>query len=147
MLIMYFFQMVLNTCEMWSKGIKIAFFSKKFQKIAQRLGASSPDPLCDTFEYTTFSFVTFGLSPLPLENSRLSAKPGHGFWSSILRYLCPTKTPLSNISDDFIACDFVIFGLPPPNQKPWLRLCTGDGISSRVPPNHWLSSASKSKLL
>ena len=30
--------------EMWSNGYKIAFFSKKLQKIAQRLGASPPDP-------------------------------------------------------------------------------------------------------
>ena len=42
MLIIYFFQVVLNTCEMWSNGIKIAFFSKKFQKIAQRLGVFVP---------------------------------------------------------------------------------------------------------
>ena len=55
--------MALNTCEMWFNGIKIAFFSKKLQKIAQRLGASpqtpkasggwgpSPQtPVCDTFE-------------------------------------------------------------------------------------------------
>ena len=42
----------------------------------------------------------------------------------------------------------VVFGLPPPpNQKSWLRLCTGDGISSRVPPNHCLCSPSESKLL
>ena len=36
--------MGLNTCEMWFNDIKIAFFSKKLQKIAQRLGASLPDP-------------------------------------------------------------------------------------------------------
>ena len=36
--------MALNTCEMWSNGIKIAFFSKKLLKIAQRLGALPPDP-------------------------------------------------------------------------------------------------------
>ena len=35
--------MALNTCDMWFTDIKIAFFSKKLQKIAQRLGAS-PDP-------------------------------------------------------------------------------------------------------
>ena len=33
-----------NMCEMWSNGIKIAFFSKKLQKIAQQLGALPPDP-------------------------------------------------------------------------------------------------------
>ena len=44
--------MDLNMCEMWFNGIKIAFFSKKLQKIAQQLdpqssqplGASPPDP-------------------------------------------------------------------------------------------------------
>ena len=29
---------------MWFNGIKIAFFTKKLQKIAQRLGASPPEP-------------------------------------------------------------------------------------------------------
>ena len=55
--------MALNTSEMWSNGIKIAFFSKNLQKIVQRLGASPPDPqslqrlgprpqplVCKTFE-------------------------------------------------------------------------------------------------
>ena len=28
--------MAMNTCEMWSNAIKIAFFSKKLTKIAQR---------------------------------------------------------------------------------------------------------------
>ena len=36
--------MALNMCEMWSNGIKIAFFSQKLQKIAQQLGASLSDP-------------------------------------------------------------------------------------------------------
>ena len=36
--------MALNMCEMWFNGIKIAFFSKKLQKIAQQMGASPPDP-------------------------------------------------------------------------------------------------------
>ena len=39
----YFFQMALNTCEMRPSGIKIACFSKKLQKLAQRLGPSPPD--------------------------------------------------------------------------------------------------------
>ena len=36
--------MALNTSEMRSNGIKIAFFSKKLQKIAQRLGGFAPRP-------------------------------------------------------------------------------------------------------
>ena len=56
--------MAVNTCVMWSNGIKIAFF-QKLTKIASGLGALSPDlhsprqleapppdPACDTFEYT-----------------------------------------------------------------------------------------------
>ena len=44
MLKIYYFEMALNTCKMRFNDIKIAFFSKKLQKTAQRLGASSPDP-------------------------------------------------------------------------------------------------------
>ena len=36
--------MARNTSEMLSNGINIAFFSKKLQKIAQRLGAGPPAP-------------------------------------------------------------------------------------------------------
>ena len=36
--------MALNMCEMRFNGIKIAFSSKKLQKVAQQLGASPPDP-------------------------------------------------------------------------------------------------------
>ena len=53
------FQMVLNTCEMWSNDIKIAFFFKKLWKIAQRppaAGGSTSDPVCDTFELTVHFF-------------------------------------------------------------------------------------------
>ena len=55
--------MALNTCEMWFDGIKIAFSTKKLQKIVLRLGAiphtpkasggwgpRPQTPTCDTFE-------------------------------------------------------------------------------------------------
>ena len=35
--------MALSKYEIWSNGIKTAFFSKNSQKIAKRLGASPPD--------------------------------------------------------------------------------------------------------
>ena len=83
--------MALNTCKMWFNGIKIAFFSKKLQKIAQRLGAGPPvpqnllrlgapppDPMCDTFELHKlsqhvsnvryFRFLSISLIPLSLQN-------------------------------------------------------------------------------
>ena len=58
--------MALNTCEMWSNGIKIAFFSKNLQKSPSGWGLYPQTPIatggwrlrpqtpvCDTFEYTS----------------------------------------------------------------------------------------------
>ena len=45
--------MALNTCEMWSNGIKIAFFSKNVQKLHSGWGLPPQTPVCDTFEYTS----------------------------------------------------------------------------------------------
>ena len=82
--------MALNMCEMWFNGIKIAFFSKKLQKIAQQLGASPPKPPAtggpapiprrlwyvwvtlafskrlQSYEFALFNYIS--LSPLPLQN-------------------------------------------------------------------------------
>ena len=85
--------MALNMCEMWFNGIKIASFTKKLQKIAQQLGASTPDaqnlrPLgapspapprlwyvwvtlafstrLQSYVFVFFNFIS--LSPLPLQN-------------------------------------------------------------------------------
>ena len=49
--------MALNTCKMWSNGVKTAFFFKKLRKIAQQLGASPPDPFNDTFELQYVSLL------------------------------------------------------------------------------------------
>ena len=76
------------------------FFFQKLTKIAQRLGALPPDPVSDTFEYTsllntsskldfyTFQQLVFALS---LYQNPGKVPSGYGFRSSILRYLCPTK--------------------------------------------------------
>ena len=69
--------MALDTCEMWSNGIKIAFFSKKLRKIVQRLGALPPGPhslrrlglrpqtpVCGTFELQYTSLLTHTSSNL-----------------------------------------------------------------------------------
>ena len=125
-------------------GIKIAFFTKKLQKIAQRLGASPPDPkslrrlgvppqtpVRDTFELHKLSqhvpkvrhlhFSTISLSPLSLKN------PGYvqtlnwfspiylDFISFILRYLCPTKT--SSLEKILMTSFYVICGLGLPQSK------------------------------
>ena len=145
--------MVLNTCEMWSNGIKIAFFFKKITKNRPATGGYVPrspyvirlnklgylhkSPNLDIF------ICNFWFKPSPFR--KLSVK-------------CQTRPRLlifhSTISlskRKFLFRKFlmtslhVICGLaPPPNQKSWLRLCTGDGISSCVPPNHSLSSPSES---
>ena len=126
--------MALNTCEMWFNGIKIAFFSKKLRNIAQRLGASPPDPRL-WYVWITIHFftrhvsqfkhvpiLTIGLSPLLERVPSYVPTPGRGLWSSILQYLCPHKKFLFEVSDDVIACD-LWFGPPPPSRKFWLRLC------------------------
>ena len=101
--------MALNMCEMWFNGIKIAFFSKKLQKIAQQLGALPPDPQSlrplgaqppdprsvIRLSYTGFlktspklricSFQLYQFKPSPFAKSWLSAK--------------------RQIFDDVIACD------------------------------------------
>ena len=78
-----------------------------------------------------FLLLTFGLSALPLNNSWLSAKPGHGFWSFILRYLYPPKSFFQKF---LMTSLHEIFGLPPLNQKSLVRLCTrGRGILGRAP--------------
>ena len=71
--------MALNMCKVWFNGIKIAFFSKKLQKIAQQQGASPSDPrlwyvwvtlvFSKRLQSYVFSFFNYiSLSPLPLQN-------------------------------------------------------------------------------
>ena len=115
---------------MWSNGIKIAFFLKKLQKIAQRLGASPPDPLFDTFEllkYTIrvsqlryFHFLTIILSPLPSAKSRLSAKHRPRLLIFHSTISLPHKKFL--FRKFMMTSLLVICGLGPPNQKSWLSL-------------------------
>ena len=88
--------MALNMCEMCFSGIKVAYFSKKLQKIAQQLGASPPDPpSVIRLSYTGFlktspklcicTFVLYYFKPSPFAKSWLSAN--------------------RQIFDDVIACD------------------------------------------
>ena len=128
--------MTLNTYEMWSNGIKIAFFfPKKSQKIGQRLGASPPDPqslrrlrprpqtpIRDTFELHLLSqhvpkvrylhFLTINLSPLPLQI--LVTRKQATTISDLPSYdiFVPQKLPLWKNFDDVISCD--LFFRPPP---------------------------------
>ena len=130
---------------MWSNGIKIALFSKKLQKIAQRLGVSPPDPiasggwglrpqtpLCDTFDlqYTcllnmrlpiyTFSHFNYCFKPYRLNKSLVMCQ--HQATASDLRFydiFAPQKILLSKF---LMTSLHVICGLGPPKQKFWLRL-------------------------
>ena len=144
---------LLNTCEMWSDGIKIAFF----QKNCQAAGASAPNPhlwyvwvnysACTRLRIYIFSCLTFGLRALPFENSSLKAKPGHGFWSYILRYLCPTKS--SSFKNFWWRHCMSFLVWPSPRSK---ILATpmhgwGGGFVGRAPPNHCLCLPSESKIL
>ena len=134
---------------------KYLFFTKKLQKIAQRLGdlpltpiaCSSKTPICDTFElrkftlyvsqFQHFHFLTISLGPLLSVKSWLSAKAGRGFSFSILRYVCPHKKfrfrKFLMTSLHVICCLPPPPPPPPPNQKSWLHL--------------WIHSMSKSRWL
>ena len=57
-------------------------FSKNLRKIAQRLGALSPDPrqIQHDSQFRHFHILTIGLSPPPREQvSRYVPTPGQGF--------------------------------------------------------------------
>ena len=92
MLKIEYFQMALDTGEMRSNGIKIAFFSKKLQKIVQRLGGfASRPPSVIRLNYSThlysnsspqfrhFLILTIGLSPLFERVPSYVPTPGHRF--------------------------------------------------------------------
>ena len=146
--------MVRNTCEMWPKSIKIAFFSKKFQKIAQRLRASSPDPpsvirlsklvyLHESPNLDIF-ICNFCFKPSPFRKLSVKCQTR----PRLLIFLSTTSLfSKSSSFENFWWLHCMWFLVCPPNQKSWLRLSTRDGISSRVPPNHCLCSPSESKLL
>ena len=66
-------------CKVWFNGIKIAFFTKKLQKIAQQQGASPPDlrlwyvwvtlafsKRLQSYVFALFNYISWG--SLPLQN-------------------------------------------------------------------------------
>ena len=109
--------MALNTCEMWSNGNKIAFFSKKYEKLPSGCGLCPQTLVCDTFElqytcllkhvsqFTHFRTLSIGLSPLLEGVPSCESTPGHGFWSSFCDIFASTKNFSFEVSDDVIACD------------------------------------------
>ena len=102
--------MALNTYEMWSNGIKIAFVTKNCLASDPRLWYAWVALLYAT-RLPIHYFSSFGLSPLLSKILVKCHHTGYDFWSSILRWLCPTKVPFSKISDHVIVCDFW-FGPP-----------------------------------
>ena len=135
--------MALNMCEMWSNGIKIAYYSKKFQKLTQRLEAETQTPIAtggwglgpqtpsvirlSTLAYSasllssTFPLSNYCISfrPLPLPKSWLSANR---------LQLQVFHSTISFPHKNFLFWKFlmtslhVICALGPPNQKSWLLL-------------------------
>ena len=114
--------MALNTCEMWSNGVKQPFFSKKLRKIAQRLGAPHPDPrqqyVWITVHFFTqhvslfrrFHILTIGLSPPLWTSSKLRAntRPRLLIFHSTMS-LPPQKIPLSK----FLMTSLHVIWAPP----------------------------------
>ena len=133
---------LLNTCKMWSNGIKIAFFFKNLQKSPSGWGLCpqtpiatggwglrAQTPICDTFECTSLlntspkldiSTSNDWFSPSHFTKILVKVPADYSFRSSILRYLCPTKSAF--FWKVLMTSLHVICGLGPPNQKSWLRL-------------------------
>ena len=99
--------MALNMSEMWSNGIKIAFVFQKIKKKLFQWLAALPQDL-----YSLPRIYFANLSPLFSAKSWLRAKPG--FWSSILRYLRPTK---SSFFENFWWRHSMWFVICPPQSK------------------------------
>ena len=133
--------MALNTREMWSNGIKIASFSKKLRKIAQRLGALSPNPhnlrrlgapppdpclwyVWITVHFftqallsiSTFSHFNYWFKPSPLKEFLVTCQHEASTASDLPFYdiLAPTKNSSFEVSDESL---HVICGLGPPPQS------------------------------
>ena len=129
--------MVLNTCEMWSDGIKIAFFPQKCKKIAKQLGfgPKPPSVIClsklvclhTSPKLHIFIFSSgFKRSPIWKLFVKCQTRPRLLIIQVILRYLCPTKSCSSFENFWWRHCmSFLVW--PSPNQKSWLSLCTGGG--------------------
>ena len=142
MLKILFFQMALNRCELWSKGIKIAFFPKNFKKLSSvwelcpqtliglRLEDPPPDlrlwyvirlsytSLLNSFsQFRYFHFLTFGSSPLLLAKilfkcHTLATASDLPFYDIFVLQ----KVPLSKNFDDVV---HTFCGLPlPPLKNP-----------------------------
>ena len=148
--------MVLNTCEMWSNGIKITFFPKKMQKKLPSNWGFGPKP---PSVIRLSKLVCLHTSPnLHIFIFNFWFKRSL-FWKLFVK--CQTRPRLliihSTISlshKKFLFRKFlmtslhVIFGWASPQSKSWLRLCTGGGgFLGRAPPNHCLCLPSESKLL
>ena len=133
MLKILLFQTTPNLFELWSNGIKIAFFPKNYKKLLSGCGFRPKTPIassgwelcpqipaCDTFELhnfdqfvSQFTLFSFGLSPLPIAKAWLCANTQvMASDLSIYNIFVPQKVSHSKISDDVIACD-LWFGLPP----------------------------------
>ena len=54
--------MALNMCEMWSKGVKTAFFSKNYEKSPSGWGIR-PQTVNDTFELQYTCLLNINTSP------------------------------------------------------------------------------------
>ena len=112
-------------------ALKQLFFSKNYKKSFSGWGLCILTLVFDTFvfceftlrvsQFRHFHFLTIGVSSFPLAKSWLSAIPGQGVWSSILRYLCSTK---SSSFENFRWRHCMRFLIcPPPHQKFSQRLC------------------------
>ena len=140
-------------------ALKLLFFQKIAKKLPSSWGFGPKPPsvmllsklVCLHTSPNLHIFIfNFWFKLLPFENSSLIAKPGHGFWSYILRYPCPPKSKF--LFQKFLMTSLhVIFGLalhPIKNSgHAYARGGGGGGgggLFGPCPPNHCLCLPSES---
>ena len=114
--------MALNMCGMRSNGIEIhsLFLSKNFPASRGEAPRTPKAPEAGGFAPTPPSVIRLSCTTLFNTSPSLDIfilkfrKPDHGFWSSILRYLCPTKFLFQKF---LMTLMHVICDLPPPPKS------------------------------
>ena len=133
--------MALNTCEMWSTGIKIVFFPKTY-KNRPAAGGFAPRPpsviRLSTIAYSWLTqhvsygrhllFLTINFRPLPIPKSWLSA---YRLQLQIFQSTISLAHKKVLFWKFLMTSLHMICGLGPPNQKSWLRVWSGGKPSSR----------------
>ena len=148
--------MVLNTCEMWSKSIKIAFFPKNSKNRPATGGFISRFPSVMRLSKLVYLhkspnldifICNFCFKPSPFEklSVKCQTRPlGLLIFHSAIS-LSHKKFPFENFW--WLHCMWFLVCPPPPIKNPGYAYARKMAFPAVSPPNHYSCSPSESKLL